>query len=544
MSTHAQPDPANRSAIQPDAAVPLRAGGVGIEKDGRFVDWRFIGAGGVADVFRVQDRLLGIDLAIKILRQDAPSGRQAMLNEVLVSRALRHPFICPVHDVYAGPHGFGVVMDVLEGCDLKAWIQENAGHLHATFPARLALIEKLADALSVAHRRIIHRDIKPANIFLIDGDIEQPLIMDFGLSLLDKPALQGSKAGTPAYMAPEQHIGQTDAKSDIFALGVIAYQLLTDGRHPLGRPARRPTAEDWERARIAPPSEFCGLTNSAHDRLILQMLRANPTERPTSAREIVGALRAAATAADKSMDAANQPTYETIAVPEGTYVIGSPPNAPYVSEKPMRRIRLSAFRIGARPVTNADYLSFCRATGAPPPPLIEDPVFGRGDHPAVMLDWSEAAACAAYMGGRLPTEAEWEAAARSGPGLHVFPWGDDPIAPERANADGTVGATTAVGSYPLGATDRGLQDMAGNVWEWCADVYDERAYRMIRDGAADPRAPEPSAGLDPATVERVVRGGAFDSLPAMCRNAFRHRAAASAKRRNIGFRVVMDAHEE
>ena len=521
-------------------AGQMPAGASSFNEAGRFVEWRFIGAGGTADVYRVRDCALGIDLAVKLLRHASARGRASMINEVLVSRALRHPFICPVHDIYDGARGFGVVMDVLEGYDLKAWLEENAGALHATMQQRLGLIEKLADALVIAHRRIVHRDLKPANIFLVGRSIERPLIMDFGLSLLDAPEIRESFAGTPKYMAPEQLGGLADARSDIFALGVVAYELLTGGEHPLGAARRRPTYDAWANAEIAPPSAYCALIGGAVDRLVLQMLHPNPEQRPAGAAEVVAALRAAIAARGGNDAPAGAPADDAVAAPAGRYVIGSPPTSAYPSEKPMRRISLSAFRLARRPVTNREYLAYCRATGAAPPPEIDDPVFGAADHPVVMIDWAAAADYAKWAGGRLPTEAEWEAAAKGGATLTDYPWGDDALAPERANADGAVGATTPVGAYPLGRNALGLDDMAGNVWEWCADAYDERAYRQIRDGAENPRAPEPRM-KDAHAIERVLRGGAFDSLPGMCRTAFRHRAPAGARRRNVGFRVAFDA---
>jgi len=339
-------------------------------------------------------------------------------------------------------------------------------------------------------------------------------------------------------MAPEQHGGVADARSDIFSLGVLAYELLTGGRHPLGADRGRPTDADWAAAKIPPPSAFCALTPGSVDRLVLQMLRHDPAQRPTGAREIVRVIRAAIDAPDAEAGAEDATEIATVDVPAGVHVVGSPPNAAYAAEKPMRRIRLPAYRIGRRPVTNAQYLAFCRATGARPPALIEDPVFGAPNHPVVMVGWRAAAAFAEWAGGRLPREAEWEAAAKAGAVQKTFPWGDDAMAPERANADGAVGHTTAVGAYPLGASALGVEDMAGNVWEWCADAYDERAYRAIRDGEAPPA--EATAGAAPG-AERVLRGGAFDALPAMCRCAFRHRAPPTAERNNIGFRIAFDA---
>ena len=90
------------------------------------------------------------------------------------------------------------------------------------------------------------------------------------------------------------------------------------------------------------------------------------------------------------------------------------------------------------------------------------------------VDWNHASAYAAWVGGRLPTEAEWEYACRGGDG-RIYPWGDEPPATERLNYNGEIGGTTEVGTYPPGAND--LYDMAGNVYEWTADWYSEDYYK-------------------------------------------------------------------
>jgi len=95
---------------QPSTAKPEDMAGT----DSRFIDWRFIGTGGSAGVYRVYDWFLGVDLAIKLLKRASAAGRDTIRNDVLISRALRHPSICPVHDIYSGEPRFGVIIEVLE----------------------------------------------------------------------------------------------------------------------------------------------------------------------------------------------------------------------------------------------------------------------------------------------------------------------------------------------------------------------------------------------------------------------------------------------
>jgi len=317
----------------------------------RYTDWERIGRGGSSNVFRVWDTQLRIHLAIKVLRRDVPQterNRELMRREVLVSRAIRHQAICPVHDVHDGPEGFGVIMDLLEGIDLSTWLQQNADRLQDTFNKRLELIEKLADALAVAHTRIVHRDMKPSNIFLTDGDIERPLILDFGLSLLDDSLGPATQGGTPRYMAPEQMDGHADVRSDLFGLGVISYEVLTGGMHPLGSAAsRRPSLADWQTTVIQPPSSHYPAIPAALDRLILQLLHVDPDHRPATAKQLADSLRmiaktrAEATGGANAMEPAQDEGLRSVLVDAGSHVIGSPSTSPFRSEKPMRKIGLS-----------------------------------------------------------------------------------------------------------------------------------------------------------------------------------------------------------
>jgi serine/threonine-protein kinase len=140
------------------------------------------------------------------------------------------------------------------------------------------VLRKLTEALAVAHSQITHRDLKPANIFIKNNDISSPIIMDFGLSAsTGEGGSHGLTGGTPKYMAPEQLLApQTvDPRADLFALGIMAYELLTDGEIPacsLRDAAKTGELPRFQPEDVLPPSTFCTALPTELDRLILQML--------------------------------------------------------------------------------------------------------------------------------------------------------------------------------------------------------------------------------------------------------------------------------
>lgn len=161
----------------------------------------------------------------------------------------------------------------------------------------------------------------------------------------------------------------------------------------------------------------------------------------------------------------------TILIPAGEFIMGVDDGRADPQDRPRHKVTLPAYRIDKYPVTNAQYARFVAATGHRPPLHWSKGKIPRGleMHPVTMISWFDAKAYAEWAGKRLPTEQEWERAARGVDGRR-WPWGNK-MDPTRLNTYYQVGSTSKVGAYPTGASPEGLLDMAGNVSEWVADDF-------------------------------------------------------------------------
>jgi formylglycine-generating enzyme len=229
---------------------------------------------------------------------------------------------------------------------------------------------------------------------------------------------------------------------------------------------------------------------------------------------------------------------EMVAIPPGEFRMGSEKGDE--DEKPVHTVKLRGFRIYKTEVTNAQYGKFLAATGHREPLFWKEERFNPPRQPVVGVDWDDAVAYCRWANARLPTEAEWEYAARGTDGREL-PWGDE----ERRRGGGessrtgkravmdepfNSGKPQAVGSCPDGASPFGVLDMAGNVWEWCADWYDRTYYS--RSPHCVPLGPTEGS-------QRVLRGGSW-AYPSNVRAPYRFPERATFRVSYVGFRCVQD----
>ena len=230
----------------------------------------------------------------------------------------------------------------------------------------------------------------------------------------------------------------------------------------------------------------------------------------------------------------------TVSIPAGSFVMGSTNGQGNADEHPQHVVEVKAFRIDRHEVTNAHYAA-CVAAGACKVPSLRSSRWRKeyygtstfADYPVIFVGWSQAASFCRWAGGSLPTEAQWEKAARGpSPAIQTYPWGNQKPDCRRANMGGKhscVGDTDRIGRRLAGQSPYGVHDMAGNVWEWTADWYNATYYRV--SPKANPRGPAKGR-------LKVMRGGCWlsgaDSLRVSCRKA----ELPSAWAYNVGFRCA------
>jgi len=263
---------------------------------GRYALKRQLGEGGLGAVYEAWDPLLSRAVAVKTLQFDVDARARVsldglFLNEARAAAGLSHKYIVTIHDAGLSAHGVYIAMERLYGRDLQ---QALAQGWRPTMAQSVQLVRRIAEALSYAHARgVVHCDIKPANIFLTRR--ARPKVLDFGIARVTHGSslkvLEGTVAGSPRYRAPEQLSGGSiDARTDLFSLGAVLYELLCGEKAFEGG-----TLADINQAvldsrprlvhevRPAVPEEL--------SRIVARMMAREPVERYATAADVVSALR-------------------------------------------------------------------------------------------------------------------------------------------------------------------------------------------------------------------------------------------------------------
>ena len=257
---------------------------------GRYRILTLLGRGGMGEVYRAMDLTLGQSVALKFLPEEA-SRNQRLLErfhgEVRVARLVSHPNVCRVYDIGAIEGMPFISMEYVDGEDLASLLT-RIGRLPADKAVETA--RKLCAGLGAAHDRgVIHRDLKPANIMMNKrGEV---VIMDFGLAAI-AGEIGGAEArnGTPAYMSPEQIKGAgVTSKSDIYALGLVLYELFT-GKRPFDAQSLQQLVDQQEAAQLSSMTSIAADIDPAVEKVIRRCLDPDPAKRPSTALTVLGAL--------------------------------------------------------------------------------------------------------------------------------------------------------------------------------------------------------------------------------------------------------------
>lgn len=496
-----------------------------------------VGKGGMGVVYRAHDTLVDENVALKFLAPQllTEKGRQLFLREAQVARRLRHENIVAVHDVNWTSEGILYLsMEFAEGHSLRDFLR---GHREERKPIKVRMavevVKQILAALEYAHRTVIHRDIKPENVMLMPG--EQVKVLDFGLARAvhqelaeqqsdAREAARGKVIGTLAYAAPEQlRLKDVDARADLYAVGLVFHELLT-----LRTPVDTPVTVEQVRQDVSP-----GLLQ-----VLKRALKEDREQRWPSARDFRMALREAYDESYRQnrlntpLSAKRSENFSTqgmVYFDGGSFLMG---NNAVRAEAPEAEVTVGPFWMDKFPVTVAKYAEYLKATGKPEPKYWRDPQYNGEDQPVVGVTWQQARDYAHWAGKELPTEEQWEFAAR-GRENRRYPWGSLPPSSTRANYGEFIGMPSMVSMHEDGQTPDGLFDMAGNVMEWTLDPY--TSYTILRNGHR-----EEALLREP---RRSVRGGSWQSPEEELITTARKGLFPESQLPTVGFRCVVPMEE-
>jgi serine/threonine-protein kinase len=449
-----------------------------------------------------------------------------------------------VHDFVEEEHLLAIVMEFVEGHSLVQHLARWRGKM--PLPEVRSIFGMVLDTMHDGHEHgIVHRDLKPENILVWKApDGLRPKLVDFGISKIlegTSYTVSGAFLGTCRYVSPEQVTSpaSVDVRSDVYSLGVTLYQLVT-GRVPFDD--ENPFALIMAHVSKPPeaPSRFRPDLPPALEALILDALAKDPAARPQSCHRFRERLDEALAEVAPPLPTCTDRPLPPVVTETGGHEMVLVPHGPFLMGIARREVHVDAFYIDRFPVTNEQFARFVEATGYCPGGVgavrflrvdRRREAEERPRHPVTYVSWSDAKAYARWAGKRLPTEAEWEKAARGTDGRR-YPWGR--AEPTRARASFAMEhhGTTPVDAFPDGASPYGVLDMVGNVGEWCED-YDLSGF--YEDGPTH----------NPCNTTRsravVMRGGSWMMGPRALRTYARTAYAPEYRFAAGGFRCARTA---
>ncbi|MFC1868129.1 bifunctional serine/threonine-protein kinase/formylglycine-generating enzyme family protein [Thermodesulfobacteriota bacterium] len=612
-----------------------------------------LGKGGFGSVYKAKSPN-GTKVALKVLNPQVLENQKVVkkfFHEAMILAKLDHTNICRLIEFFPDGQNYAIVMEYIEGDELKGLIQQQPDGL-LPFDHAFRIAKQTLDAFQYAHENgILHRDIKPANI-MIDKQGNSK-IMDFGIAKVAGAATHDTAASMLSihYTPPERFDPSktVDARSDIYALGLVFYEMFT-GRRPFDVDETSQIMF-WHLNEIpeSPDSYVSGLPRDVND-AILTALEKEPDDRYQDFREFSDAMGEGTPGVDYSapivdgdatsidqtiITSAIEPkaikrkkrgkkkggppialiagvaaavvivlvggffayknfipkgevgqavttakvpapppvpvvavkggklnkrgfteiTHEKdnsimIFVPAGEFIMGSDN---YSAEKPVQKISLDSYFIDKHLVTNSQFKKFVEETKYQTEAEKEGAgmvrigrrwkkvsganwkmpdgvtsIEGKEENPVSQVSHNDAIKYCEWAGKDLPTEAQWEKAAR-GPEGNEFPWGNSEPDNTTANFDNLIGETSPVKEYEKGQSHFGAFDMAGNVYQWCKDWYGT--------GQRPPKNPTgPETGK-----ERVIKGGSFLEGMESLRSPNRDRYESNYSSFLFGFRGVKKA---
>ena len=602
-----------------------------------------LGRGGFGSVYKAR-AVNGNLVALKVLNPQVLDNQKVVkkfFHEAMILAKLDHPNICRLIEFFPDAQNYAIVMEYVEGTELKELLQQQPDGL-LPFDKAFRIAKQSLAAFQYAHENgILHRDIKPANIMINkEGNIK---IMDFGIAKVAGAATHDTAASMLSihYTPPERFDPSrvVDTRSDIYALGLVFYELFA-GRRPFDVDETSQIMF-WHLNEIPePPEAFVGGLPQDVSLAIQKALEKDPDDRFQDFKEFSDAMGSGTPGVDysSSLDetTASEQTIVTslvepaemkkkakkkkaegmplaliagipaalavlliggffayqmflkgpaipgtaqqetvnieykggvpnskgypeithekdnsimIYIPAGEFTMGSDI---YSFEQPVQQISLDAYLIDKYLITNRQFKQFVDETGYQTDaekngsgevwtgkrwrndqnaiwkmPDGSTSIEGKEDYPVSQISHNDAIAYCEWAGKELPTEAQWEMAAR-GPGSGIYPWGNSNPDDTIANYfDSFIQETTPVAKYEKGQSYYGAFDMAGNLYQWCKDWYTPGAERKTDN----------PTGPDQGT-ERVLKGGSYSESMDSLRSAYRISADPAASKAIYGFRCV------